>query len=102
MSSTATPGSTNTAITQRKYRAVALAETDGPAAALAALDPLAADERLAGYQPYWAARGALLARVGRTREAREALTRALGLADDPAVRAWLRARLEALPGVPAD
>ena len=46
-------------------RAVALAETDGPAAALAALEPLAADERLAGYQPYWAARGALLARAGR-------------------------------------
>lgn len=79
-------------------RAVALAETQGPEAALAALDPLAADERLAGYQPYWAARGALLARAGRTAEARDALTRALGLADDPAVRAWLRERLEALAG----
>ncbi len=78
-------------------RAVALAETAGPGAALAALDPLAADERLTGYQPYWAARGALLARAGRTSEAREALTLALGLADDPAVRAYLRARLEILP-----
>jgi RNA polymerase sigma-70 factor (ECF subfamily) len=78
-------------------RAVALAETAGPEPALAALDPLAADERLAAYQPYWAARGALLARAGRTAEAREALTRALGLADDPAVRAYLNARLEALP-----
>jgi RNA polymerase sigma-70 factor, ECF subfamily len=78
-------------------RAVAIAETDGPGAALAALDPLAADERLAGYQPYWAARGALLARAGRAAEAREALTLALCLADDPAVRAYLRARLEALP-----
>jgi len=78
-------------------RAVALAETDGPGAALAALDPLATDERLAGYQPYWAARGALLARAGQSVEAREALTRALGLADDPAVRAHLRARIEALP-----
>lgn len=77
-------------------RAVALAETDGPDAALAALDPLGADERVAGYQPYWAARGALLARAGRTTEARDALRRALGLADDPAVRAYLRARLEAL------
>ncbi len=76
-------------------RAVALAETDGPDAALAALDPLAADERLIGYQPYWAARGALLARAGRTSEAREALRLALGLADDAAVRAYLRARLEA-------
>lgn len=77
-------------------RAVALAETDGPETALAALDPLAADERLAGYQPYWAARGALLARAGRATEAREALTLALGLADAAAVRAYLRARIETL------
>ena len=79
-------------------RAVALAQTDGPDAALAALDPLATDERLAGYQPYWAARGALLARAGRTVEARHALTLALGLADDAAVRAYLRMRLQALAG----
>lgn len=77
-------------------RAVALAETDGPEAALAALAPLAADDRLAAYQPYWAARGALLARTGRAPEAHQALTRALGLADDPAVRAYLRTRLAAL------
>ena len=77
-------------------RAVALAETEGPQAALAALDSIAGDERLAGYQPYWAARGALLARAGRAIEARDALTLALGLADDPAVRAYLRARIEAL------
>jgi len=78
-------------------RAVALAETDGPAAALAALEPLAADERLAGYQPYWAARGALLARAGQPGDARRALTLALGLADDPAVRAYLRTQLDLLP-----
>lgn len=77
-------------------RAVALAETEGPQAALAALDSIAGDERLAGYQPYWAARGALLARAGRATEARHALTLALGLADDPAVRAYLRARIGAL------
>ena len=77
-------------------RAVALVETEGPQAALAALDPIAGDERLAGYQPYWAARGALLARAGRAIEARDALTLALGLADDPAVRAYLRARIEVL------
>jgi RNA polymerase sigma-70 factor (ECF subfamily) len=78
-------------------RAVALAETQGVSAALAALEPLAADVRLAGYQPYWAGRGALLARAGRTAEARQALTLALGLADDPAVRAYLRTRLARLP-----
>ena len=82
-------------------RAVAAAETDGPEEALAALEPLAADRRLAGYQPYWAARGALLARAGRAIEAREALTLALGLADDAAVRAYLRARLDRLPGASA-
>ena len=77
-------------------RAVALAETEGPRAALDALGPLADDERLAGYQPYWAARGDLLARAGRHGEAREALTRALGLADEPAVRTYLRTRIESL------
>jgi len=83
-------------------RAVALAQTEGPEVALAALDPLAADERLAGYQPYWAARGALLARAGRTAEARRALTRALGLADDAAVMAYLRARRDGLPKAAVD
>ena len=34
-------------------------------AALAALAPLAADKRMQSYQPYWAARGHLLARAGR-------------------------------------
>ena len=42
-------------------RAVALAEVEGPDAALAAIAPLAADKRMPSYQPYWAARGHLLA-----------------------------------------
>ena len=37
-------------------RAVALAQTRGPAAGLAALDEAAAHPRIAEYQPYWAAR----------------------------------------------
>ncbi len=45
-------------------RAVALAETQGAEAGLAALDALAEDARLADYQPYWAARAELLARTG--------------------------------------
>src|SRR5216683_3025827 len=44
-------------------RAVALAETQGPAAGLAALDLLGKDARLTEYQPYWAARAGLLARM---------------------------------------
>lgn len=77
-------------------RAVALAETEGPAAALAALTPIAADKRMAGYQPYWAARGHLCALAGKREEAREALTVAIGLSTDEAVRQYLQGRLRAL------
>jgi hypothetical protein len=54
-------------------RAVALGETSGPAAGLAALDEIAGDPRLAAYQPYWAARAELLARLGRRASADAAL-----------------------------
>jgi len=46
-------------------RAVALSETAGPEAGLSALDEFAGDTSLVGYQPYWAARADLLARLGR-------------------------------------
>ena len=39
-------------------------KTEGRRAGLAALDELADDPRLADYQPYWAARAGLLARLG--------------------------------------
>jgi RNA polymerase sigma-70 factor (ECF subfamily) len=71
-------------------RAVALAETQGPAAGLAALDALADDARLADYQPYWAARAGLLARCGEVAAAGEAYERAIGLESDPAVRRFLQ------------
>jgi RNA polymerase sigma-70 factor (ECF subfamily) len=70
-------------------RAAALAETDGPEAALTSLDTIADDKRMADYQPYWAARGHLAARAGRKAEAHEALTLAIGLATDNAVRHYL-------------
>jgi RNA polymerase sigma-70 factor (ECF subfamily) len=73
-------------------RAVALAETEGPDAGLAALDALAGDRRLAEYQPWWAARAGLLARAGRPAEAAEAYARAIGLEPDPAVRDFLARR----------
>jgi RNA polymerase sigma-70 factor, ECF subfamily len=73
-------------------RAVALAETRGPSAALAALDCLASDDRLANYQPYWAARADLLARGGDRDAAAQAYTRAIGLESDPAVRQFLQQR----------
>ena len=77
-------------------RAVALAETAGPEAALAALDPIDVDKRLKSYQPYWAARGHLLARTGRRIDAAEAFRVAIGLTTDEAVRAYLQGQLSAL------
>lgn len=75
-------------------RAVALAETRGPAAGLAALDALAGDARLAEYQPYWAARAGLLHASGARAPADAAYQRAIGLESDPAVRAFLQRRRE--------
>lgn len=78
-------------------RAVALAEVEGPDAALSgALASLADDKRMLGYQPYWAARGHLLARAGRVAEAAEAFAVAIGLTTDEAVRAYLQQQLEGL------
>ena len=77
-------------------RAVALAETHGPAAGLAALDLLAADPRLADYQPHWAARAELLARSGAIDAARQAYEQAIGLEREPAVRRYLQQRAGAL------
>jgi len=77
-------------------RAVAIAETQGAAAGLAALDALADDVRLAEYQPYWAARAVMLARIGDTPEAVRAYERAIGLERDPAVRRFLQQRSAAL------
>jgi RNA polymerase sigma-70 factor (ECF subfamily) len=76
-------------------RAVALAEVQGPAAGLAALDALAAptgDARLADHQPWWAARADLLLRLGRHADAAAAYDRAIGLESDPVVRAFLQQR----------
>jgi RNA polymerase sigma-70 factor (ECF subfamily) len=78
-------------------RAVAIAETRGAAAGLAALDEIASDARLAEYQPYWAARAGLLARLPDVAQADAAYQRAIGLEADPAVRRFLQARCEALP-----
>jgi RNA polymerase sigma-70 factor (ECF subfamily) len=76
--------------------AVAIGETQGPAAGIAQLDTLADDARLADYQPYWAARAGLLARTGDTIAAASAYERAIGLESDPAVRRFLQRRCEQL------
>jgi RNA polymerase sigma-70 factor (ECF subfamily) len=72
-------------------RALALAELQGPAAALDEIEPLAA--RLDGYHLFHAARGELLRRLGRLDDARRADRRALALTDNPAERRLLEARL---------
>ncbi len=77
-------------------RAIALAERDGAQAALDALAPYTDDPRLSDYQPYWAARADLLARVGATTEALGAYDVAIGLERDPAVRRFLQGRRMAL------
>jgi len=76
-------------------RAVAVAHAQGPHAGLALLDALAADARLTDYQPYWAARAGLLARVGAVQEADTAYERAIGLERDAAVRQFLQRQREA-------
>jgi RNA polymerase sigma-70 factor (ECF subfamily) len=78
-------------------RALAVADVQGPRAALELVDGLAEGGRLVDYQPYWAARAALLARTGSCREAREAYDVAIGLAGDPAVRRFLQKRQGELP-----
>jgi len=77
-------------------RAVARAELDGPDAALADLALLEDDRRLRSYQPYWAAKGQLLARAGNAPAAAEALIVAIGLTTDYAWKGYLQARLSLL------
>src|SRR5581483_7665752 len=77
-------------------RAVALAQTRGAAAWLKALDALAKEEKLADYQPYWAARADLFAQLGNISAAGEAYCRAIGLERDSAVRAFLQEQQAAL------
>ncbi|MFJ4769622.1 RNA polymerase sigma factor [Streptomyces uncialis] len=77
-------------------RAVAVAMRDGPAAGLALLDALADEPRLRGHHPYPAARGDLLRRLGRLRDAAAAYRLALALAGTEPERAHLRGKLAAV------
>ena len=69
-------------------RAVALAEVEGPAAALAAVEPL----DLPGYHLLHATRADLLRRLDRTEEAAAEYDRALGMVANEAERRFLEAR----------
>jgi RNA polymerase sigma-70 factor (ECF subfamily) len=67
-------------------RAVALAELDGPAPALALVDRL----QLSGYHAWLAARADLLRRLGRTAEAKQAYDAAIAATRNAAESAYLR------------
>ena len=75
----------------RVAHAAALGQARDAEAGLAALDAIPPDE-VATYQPYWALRGHVLKALGRAAEAGEAYERAIGLSEDPAVRAFLLGR----------
>lgn len=71
--------------------AAAIAEVNGAETGLALLDEIEL-EAVTVYQPYWAVRAHLLQRLGRKREALDAFDRAIGLAEDDAVRRFLLER----------
>lgn len=77
-------------------RAVAVAEVDGPAAALAMVDAVAGE--LADYHLLPATRADLLRRMNRLDEAREAYERAAELAPTEAERRYLTQRINDLCG----
>ncbi len=78
----------------RLNRAVAVAEVDGPAVALAEIDRIA--RVLDGYHAFHAARADLLRRSGRSADARNAYERAISLASNQAERAHLTRRRDQL------
>jgi RNA polymerase sigma-70 factor (ECF subfamily) len=80
-------------------RAIAVAETNGPRAALEVLDQLALED----YRYFHSTRADLLRRLGRNLEARAAYTRALELTQSDPERRFLEGRLsEVRPSLPAD
>jgi RNA polymerase sigma-70 factor, ECF subfamily len=75
-------------------RAVAVSKVQGPAAALAMIEPLA--PRLSGYFHFFGLKGGLLLQLGRTEEARVAFDQAIALANTAAEAAHIRMHLDRL------
>jgi RNA polymerase sigma-70 factor (ECF subfamily) len=73
-------------------RAVAVAETEGPARALALVDELDLD----GYPVLHTVRADLLRRLGHDTEAADAYAKAAELTENPAERAYLEHRRRSL------
>ncbi len=70
-------------------RAMAIARTRGPAQALAELEYLAGPQA-DSYQPYWAGKAHVHRQLGQRDKAYRAYEKAIGLSEDPAVKAFLR------------
>jgi RNA polymerase sigma-70 factor (ECF subfamily) len=75
-------------------RAVAVSKVQGPAAALAMIEPLAVP--LAGYFHFFGLKGGLLMQLGHDQEARAAFDQAIALAHTPAEAAHIRLHLDRL------
>jgi RNA polymerase sigma factor (sigma-70 family) len=82
-------------------RLVPLSMTAGPAAALAAMEWLAPDGRLASYQYLYAIKADLLLRLGRSDAALAAYRQALELTANEAERGFLARRIAALAAEPS-
>jgi len=75
-------------------RAVAVSKVQGPAAALALIEPLAAP--LSSYFHFFGLKGGLLMQVGRAAEAKVAFDQAIALAHTPAEASHIRSHLDRL------
>ena len=78
----------------RLNRAIAVAELDGPGAALVEIEGLP----LEGYHAFHATHADLLRRLGRSAESQAAYDRAIGLAGNTAETAYLTRRRYELAG----
>jgi len=72
----------------RVAQAAAMVEAGEPGQALDVLLPLPAAD-VGSYQPYWVTLSRARAALGDVDSARQALQRAIGLTEDPAVRSFL-------------
>ncbi|MEO8828726.1 sigma-70 family RNA polymerase sigma factor [Lapillicoccus sp.] len=86
----------------RLNRAIAVAELTGPAAGLAEIDAIGDLEDVRGYLPLVAARAELLARAGRTDEARTQFRAALATSGNDATKRELSHRLSQLLDAPPE
>lgn len=73
-------------------KAAALGEAGNPEAGLTQLDDLPTPD-IQSYQPFWAVRADLLAKLGNEVDARTAYARAIGLSQSPAIKHYLTERM---------